>query len=101
MDYSVRDLAKMIDHSLLTPTLTFDDLEKGCRLAVELDVASVCILPHYLKRCAEILKGSSVKASTTIGFPHGGHTTAAKLAETRQAPADGGEEPHLVVNGSR
>ena len=101
MDWTVRDLAKMIDHSLLVPSLTADDLEKGCRLALEYDVASVCILPHYLKRCAEILKGSTVKASTTIGFPHGGHTTAAKLAETRQALADGGEELDMVVNISR
>ena len=101
MDWTVRDLAKMIDHSLLVPTLTFDDMEKGCRIALEYDVASVCILPHYLKRCAEILKGSTVKASTTIGFPHGGHTTAAKLAETKQALADGGEELDMVVNISR
>jgi len=78
MDWTVRDLAKMIDHSLLAPTLTFDDLEKGCRLALEYDVASVCILPHYLKRCAEILKGSAVKASTTIGFP---------TAATRRPPS--------------
>ena len=101
MDWTVRDLAKMIDHSLLVPTLTSEDLEKGCRLALEYDVASVCILPHYLKRCAEILKGSAVRASTTIGFPHGGHTTAAKVAETRQALADGGEELDMVVNISR
>ena len=101
VETTVRDLARMIDHSLLAPTLTFDDLEKGCRLAVEYQVGSVCILPHYLKRCAEILKGSSVKASTTIGFPHGGHTTAAKLAETKQALADGGEELDMVVNVSR
>ncbi len=101
VDYSVRDIAAMIDHSLLVPTLTFDDLEKGCRLAVEYRVASVCILPHYLKRCAEILKGSGVKASTTIGFPHGGHASAAKLAETKQALADGGEELDMVVNVSR
>ena len=101
MDWTVRDLAKMIDHSLLVPSLTSDDMEKGCRLAVEYQVASVCILPHYLKRCAEILKGSSVKASTTIGFPHGGHATATKLAETRQALADGGEELDMVVNVSR
>ena len=98
---TLRDLAKMIDHSLLVPTLTVDDLEKGCRLALEYDVASVCILPHYLNRCAELLKGSAVKASTTIGFPHGGTTTAAKLAETRQALADGGEELDMVVNISR
>jgi len=101
VETTVRDLARMIDHSLLAPTLTFDDLEKGCRLAVEYQVGSVCILPHYLKRCAEILKGSPVKASTTIGFPHGGHTTAAKLAETKQALADGGEELDMVVNISR
>ena len=98
MDIPVSDLAKMIDHSLLAPTLTRDDLESGCRLAVDYDVASVCILPHYLKRCAEILKGSTVKASTTIGFPHGGHTP---LAETKQALADGGEELDMVVNISR
>src|SRR5436190_12549205 len=101
MSYTVRDLAKMIDHSLLVPTLTFDDMEKGCRIALDYDVASVCILPHYLKRCSEILKGSAVKASTTIGFPHGGTTTAAKLAETKQALADGGEELDMVVNISR
>jgi deoxyribose-phosphate aldolase len=95
------DAARMIDHSLLNPILAVDDLEKGCRLAVDYRVASVCILPYYLKRCAEILAGSGVKASTTIGFPHGGHTTAVKLAETRQALADGGEELDMVVNISK
>jgi len=95
------DAARMIDHSLLNPVLTVEDLEKGCRLAVEYRVASVCILPYSLKRCAEILAGSGVKASTTIGFPHGGHTTSVKLAETRQALADGGEELDMVVNISK
>jgi deoxyribose-phosphate aldolase len=98
MDYTYEDIAKMIDHSLLNPTLTADDLEKGCRLALDYDVASVCILPYYLKRCAELLKGSRVKASTTIGFPHGGNTTAIKVAEARQALADGGEELDMVSN---
>lgn len=101
MEYTYQDIAGMIDHSLLTPTLTGQELEKGCELALEYGVASVCILPYYLKRCAEILKGSSVKASTTIGFPHGGHTTAAKLAEARQALADGGLELDMVVNISK
>jgi len=98
MDWTVRDVAKMIDHSLLNPILTWPELEKGCVLARELDVASVCILPYALKRCAEILKGSAVKASTTIGFPHGGHARAIKVAEARQALADGGEELDMVVN---
>jgi deoxyribose-phosphate aldolase len=64
-------------------------------------VASVCILPYYLRRCAELLEGSSVAPSTTIGFPHGGHSTATKLAETRQALADGGRELDMVVNISQ
>ncbi len=101
MDYTYSDIAKMIDHSLLNPTLTDRDLEKGCRLALEYDVASVCILPYYLARCAEILAGSTVMASTTIGFPHGGHTTAIKVAEAERALADGGQELDMVVNISK
>lgn len=101
MDYSYPDIAKMIDHSLLNPTLTDAELEAGCRLALAYDVASVCIMPYYLRRCAEILRGSTVKASTTIGFPHGGHTSAIKLAEARQALDDGGQELDTVVNISK
>jgi deoxyribose-phosphate aldolase len=101
MDYTYQDIAKMIDHSLLNPTLTDRELDEGCRLAVEYNVASVCIMPYYLKRCAEILRGSTVKASTTIGFPHGGHATATKVAEARQALDDGGEELDMVANISK
>ncbi len=101
MIYTYADISKMIDHSLLNPTLTAEDLEAGCRLARLYDVASVCILPYALKRCAEILAGSTVKPSTTIGFPHGGHTTAVKFAEAEQALADGGEELDMVVNISQ
>ncbi len=101
MDYTYQDVAKMIDHSLLRPTLTDEELEAGCQLALDYDVASVCIMPYYLKRCAEMLAGSTVKASTTIGFPHGGHTTQAKVAEARLALEDGGEELDMVVNISK
>lgn len=101
IDYAYEDIAGMIDHSLLNPALTAEQLEAGCRLAVEYRVASVCILPYYLRRCAELLAGSGVKASTTIGFPHGGHATAIKVAEARQALADGGEELDMVVNISQ
>jgi len=101
MTYSYSDIAKMIDHSLLQPTLTAANLEEGCKLALAYDVASVCIMPYYLKRCAEILRGSSVKASTTIGFPHGGHATATKAAEAKQAIAEGGQELDMVVNISQ
>jgi len=101
MEYTVRDIAKMIDHSLLRPTMTSSDLEQGIALARKYDVASVCIMPYYLRRCAELLAGSDVAPSTTIGFPHGGHTTAVKLAEARQALDDGGTELDMVFNLSK
>ncbi len=95
------DLSKMIDHSLLNPTLTEEALERGMELALAYDAASVCIMPYALARCSEVLKGSTVMASTTIGFPHGGHTTAIKLAEAEQALRDGGQELDMVVNLSK
>lgn len=101
MEYTYHDCAKMIDHSLLNPTLTEADLEAGIQIALDYDVASVCIMPYYLARCAALLQGSDVHASTTIGFPHGGHTTAIKVAEAEQALADGGEELDVVVNISQ
>ena len=101
MDYTYDDIAGMIDHSLLVPTLTTEQLEAGCRLAREYDVASVCILPYALKRATDLLAGSAVQPSTTIGFPHGGQATSTKVAETEQALADGGSELDMVVNISK
>ncbi len=98
MSYTYPQIAKMIDHSLLNPLLTDAELEAGCRLARDYDVASVCIKPYFLKRCSELLAGSSVAASTVIGFPHGGNMTAIKLAEAEQALRDGGTELDMVVN---
>jgi len=98
MDYTYTDIAKMIYHSLLNPTLTAAELEQGILVARTYDVASVCIMPYYLRRCAELLAGSTVVPSTTIGFPHGGHATAVKVAEAQQALADGGIELDMVVN---
>ena len=101
MDYTYQELAKMIDHSLLVPTITAEELDQGIRAALEYDVASVCIMPYYLKRCAELLQGSTVKPSTVIGFPHGGHATSIKAAEAKQALDDGGQELDMVVNISK
>lgn len=101
VDYSYGDIAKMIDHSLLNPTMTQQDLENGIALALAYDVASVCIMPYYLARCSQLLGGSTVMPSTTIGFPHGGHTSAIKVAEAKQAIADGGRELDMVVNISK
>jgi deoxyribose-phosphate aldolase len=98
MDYTYEQIAKMIDHSLLNPVLTDRELEEGCQVALQYDVASVCIKPYYLRRCASLLSGSAVAPSTVIGFPHGGNATAIKLAETDQALADGGIELDMVAN---
>jgi len=99
--YSYEAIAKMIDHSLLNPALTVEELEAGCRLALRYQVASVCILPYYVVRCADLLAGSSVKTSTTIGFPHGGHRTEIKLAEAQHALNDGATELDAVINISK
>ena len=101
MEFTYHQISKMIDHSLLNPTLNQADLNAGCQLALAYDVASVCIMPYALKHCADLLRGSTVKPSTTIGFPHGGHTTAVKRAEAEQALADGCEELDMVVNISQ
>jgi deoxyribose-phosphate aldolase len=99
--YGYSDIAKMIDHSLLNPSLTVAELADGCMLARAYDVASVCVLPYYVSRSAELLAGTTVRSSTTIGFPHGGHVTAIKLAEARQALADGASELDMVINISK
>ncbi len=101
MSWTYEELARMIDHSLLRPMLSQAELEAGCELARRYQVASVCILPYYLKRCAGILAGSGVAASTVIGFPHGAHLTRVKAFEAEQALADGGAELDMVVNISK
>jgi deoxyribose-phosphate aldolase len=98
MDYSYQDIAKMIDHSLLNPVMNDEVLEDGLKVAIQYDVASVCIKPYYLRRCAEALAGTSIQPSTVIGFPHGGHCTSIKVQEATQALADGGRELDFVVN---
>ncbi len=99
--YTLDAIAKMIDHSLLNPALTVEELEAGCQVALRYNTASVCIMPYYAARCADLLRGSTVQPSTTIGFPHGGHHTAIKLAEARQALKDGATELDMVINISR
>ena len=98
MKYSYEQLAKMIDHSLLHPTMTDEDLEDGCQLAAKYGVASVCIKPYAVKRAAELLNGSGVIVGCVIGFPHGNSTTETKRYEAIQACQDGAVEIDMVIN---
>jgi len=96
--FTYDDVAGMIDHSLLQQVLTDADLEKGCLLAREYRVASVCIKPYAVPLAARLLAGSGTRVGTVIGFPHGGNLTPIKVAEARAAMDDGAVELDMVVN---
>lgn len=98
MELTYDSIAKRIDHSLLPPTLTDEQLAEGCRLAGRYRVASVCIKPYAVPLAAEILAGSGVLVGTTVGFPHGGHHTAIKVFEAERAMDEGATELDMVVN---
>lgn len=98
MTKTLQSIAKMIDHSLLHPMLTDQDLIDGCLVAIKHKVASVCIKPYAVPLAKEILAGSDVNVGTVIGFPHGGSRTAIKLKEARMALDDGAVELDMVVN---
>jgi len=96
-DLTEHDIAKTIDHSLLRPELDDAFVEDGCRLAARYDVASVCVRPADVRRAKAILEGTDVAVGTTIGFPHGNHTTEVKVFEAQRALADGATELDMVI----
>jgi len=98
MNEKLSAIAKMIDHSLLHPSLTDKEIKQGCELAKKLGVASVCIKPYAVSLAAEILKGSDVKVGTVVGFPHGNSTKEIKVREAELACGDGATELDMVVN---
>ncbi|MBX3432395.1 MAG: deoxyribose-phosphate aldolase [Pirellulales bacterium] len=91
----------LIDHAVLHPTQTDDDLRAACAMCVEVGAASVCVKPSMAPLAAELLAGSRVVPSTVIGFPHGGTSTGAKVRETEIAVAEGAKEVDMVVNLGR
>ncbi len=101
MKYTYEQLAGMIDHSLLHPTMTDKDLEDGCRVAAKYGVASVCIKPYAARRAAELLRGTGVKVGCVIGFPHGNSCTESKRYETELACRDGAVEIDMVANAGK
>ncbi len=98
MKYTYEELAKMIDHSLLQPTVTDQEFEEGCKIAAKYGVASVCIKPYAVKRAIELLRGTGVKVGCVIGFPHGNSCTESKRYETELACRDGAVEIDMVIN---
>jgi deoxyribose-phosphate aldolase len=98
MEITVKDLAKMIDHSLLHPTMTDEDIHSGCMLARKYDVATACVKPYAVQMAKEALAGSDVGVCAVIGFPHGNSTSVIKVAETNQAIIDGASEIDMVIN---
>ncbi|MBF0593429.1 MAG: deoxyribose-phosphate aldolase [Candidatus Omnitrophica bacterium] len=95
---SWRDIAQLIDHSLLHPTMTDDDIRKGCAVARQAGVKAVCVKPYAIPLAKECLKGSSVLICAVVGFPHGNSMTSVKLRETQEALHAGAAEIDMVVN---
>lgn len=98
MELTYRDVAKMIDHSLLHPTMTDAEVRSGCELALRYDVAAACIKPYCIELAREILDDSEVAVCAVIGFPHGNSTTKIKVMEARTAAAEGATEIDMVIN---
>ena len=95
------EIAKMIDHSLLHPTMDDQTLIEGIELAKKYNVASVCIKPYAVKLAADMLEGSDVMACSVIGFPHGNSRVDVKVFETERAIDDGAVEIDMVVNAGK
>ena len=97
-DVTYEQLAGTIDHSLLKPMLTVDDVVAGCKLAADYQVVSVCVRPADVALAASVLEGTGVAVGTVVSFPHGDSTTAIKVAEAEKAMEDGAVELDMVLN---
>jgi len=98
MNEVVYKLAKMIDHSILHPTMTDEDLRRECEVARKYDVASVCVKPYAVKQAVNLLKGSDVLVGCVIGFPAGNSAIPSKVFEAENACKDGAVEIDMVIN---
>lgn len=94
----VKALAKMIDHSILHPTMTDEDLKRECAVAAKYDVASVCVKPYAVKQAIEFLQGTDVLVGCVISFPSGNSAIEVKVFEAENACNDGAVEIDMVIN---
>ncbi|MEY3020610.1 MAG: hypothetical protein RLZZ272_1594 [Actinomycetota bacterium] len=97
-DLSYAEVAGTIDHSLLRPELTLDEVRAGCELAARYEVASVCVRPTDVALAADLLAGSEVAVGTVIGFPHGANLSVTKAFEAERAMEEGATELDMVLN---
>ncbi len=98
---TAHDVAQTIDHSLLRPDITVEELKEGCKIARDYDCVSICVRPSDLPIVCEELKGTNVLATTVIGFPHGTATTESKVFEAKDAIEKGAVEIDVVMNVGR
>lgn len=96
--YTKEQVAKTIDHAVLKPDQTVADLEKNAKMCIEYGVFSMCVKPCDIKKAVELLKGSGVKVSCVLSFPHGADATPAKAFQAKQAIEDGTDEIDMVMN---
>jgi len=87
-----------IDHTVLKPTTTLQEVEQLCQEAIKYQFAAVCVPPLFVKKAKELVAGTAVKVATVIGFPFGYSAIEAKVAETVLAIVDGADELDLVIN---
>ena len=99
--YTKEQVAKTIDHSVLKPDHTVADLEKNAKMCIEYGVFSMCVKPCDIKIATELLKGSGVKVSCVLSFPHGADATPVKAFQAKQAIDDGADEIDMVMNIGR
>lgn len=99
--YTIKEIAQMIDHSLLNPTMTDEDVRTGCEIAKKYGMATACVKPLHVAMAQAILNGSGTKVCAVIGFPHGNSITKIKVAETKQAIKDGATEIDMVIHAGK
>lgn len=98
---TVNELAKMIDHSLLHPTMSDAEVQTGCEISRDYGVATACVKPYSIRQALEIFAGTDVLACAVIGFPHGNSTTGIKVVEAESAALAGAKEIDMVVNNGK
>ena len=97
-EFTYEDIAGMIDHALLHPTLSNKELKNGCNMAAAYETATVCVKPCDVEQAAKNLKGAKTGVCSVIGFPHGVNLTEVKVLETRRACEHGASEVDMVIN---